>query len=90
MNIDITFVQEYFMPLIALICLCAGYVVKNCTPINNKYLIPINMILGVILAMWINDFAFTPVILAQGLVSGWSATGMYEGVKNITENVGEG
>ena len=90
MTFDISFIQGFFMPLIALICLGVGYVVKNCTPVKDQYLIPINMVVGVILAVWLNDFSFTPEVLAQGIVSGWGATGAYEGVKNFLKNLGEG
>ena len=77
--------QDYIVIVVLLICLCVGYVIKNIIPTDkvNKFIPLIMALLGVILNVWLNEFAFTPEILLGGLASGLASTGAYEGYKNI-------
>jgi hypothetical protein len=83
---DLTFITEFYQPLVVVICLAVGYILKNVVPTDkiNKYIPLIMGVLGVILAVWISG-AFTPLILAVGLVSGLASTGMHELFKNLIE-----
>lgn len=91
MTFDITFLQGYFIPVIVGICLCVGYIVKKwVADVDNKYIPTINAVLGLVLALWINSFAFTPEIILQGIFSGLASTGLYEAFRNIVEDFGEG
>ena len=91
MTFDITFLQGYFIPVIVGICLCVGYIVKKwVADVDNKYIPTINAVLGLVLALWINGFAFTPEIILQGIFSGLASTGFYEAFRNIVEDFGEG
>ena len=91
MNIDMSFFQEYIIPVIVGICLCVGYIVKKWIPdVENKYIPTINALLGLFLAVWMHDFAFSPEIMLQGIFSGLASTGAYEAVRNIKEDYGEG
>ena len=87
MNLE--FLQSYLIPVIAGICLCVGYVVKKwVADVDNKYIPTINGILGLVLALWIHGWAFTPEILLAGMFSGLAATGLYEAFRNLTEGGG--
>lgn len=83
---DVTFLQEFMVPVIVGICLCVGYVVKKwITDVDNKYIPTICAVLGILLAAWIN-MEVTPVILLQGMFSGLAATGLHQMFKQrITE-----
>lgn len=91
MNIEMTFLQEYCIPVIVGICLCVGYVVKKwVADVDNKFIPTINAVLGLLLAVWMHNFAFTPEIILQGFVSGLASTGLFEAFRNIMEDFGEG
>lgn len=81
---DISFITEYISPISLVICLVVGFVIKTCT-YNEKLhrLIPcIVAVLGVIICCW-DAMAFTPAIIAAGLISGLASTGLYEALNNI-------
>lgn len=84
------FFSENINITITVLCLALGYIVKNCTPIKNNLVIPINAIVGVLLASWAAGFAFSMPVLTEGLCSGLAATGLYEAFKNFVENYGNG
>ena len=74
------FLNDYFVMVVIGICLCVGYILKNLIPTDkiNRFIPLIVGVIGVIINIWHNDFAFTPEILLGGFVSGISSTGMYE------------
>ena len=81
---DLTFLQEFAVPVIVGICLCIGYIIKNLIPSDkiNKFIPLIMGVLGVILNFWINGI-MTPTILLGGLFSGLASTGLYEAFRNL-------
>lgn len=84
MNLD--FLLEYFVPIIAGICVCIGYILKNLIKTDkiNRFIPLIVGVLGVIIAIWTYG-AFTPQVLLMGLFSGLASTGLYEMFKNLIE-----
>lgn len=80
---DITFLNEYFIPVIVGICLCVGYVIKTSIPKINNSLIPMILsILGLLINLWINH-AINPSIVLGGLFSGLASTGLHQLFKNL-------
>ena len=80
---DITFLNEYFIPVIVGICLCVGYVIKTSIPKVNNSLIPMILsILGLLINIWINS-AINPSIVLGGLFSGLASTGLHQMFKNL-------
>ena len=81
------FLKDYCVLIVIGICMCVGFVLKNLVPSDkiNKFIPLIMALLGVIINVWLNEFAFTPEILLGGLASGLASTGTYEGVKHIKE-----
>ncbi|MFZ2537992.1 MAG: phage holin family protein [Oscillospiraceae bacterium] len=79
------FLQEYIVVVVMAICLCIGYIIKNVVPSKevNKYIPLIMGALGVLINVWLNAWAFTPIILLGGLASGLASTGAFEVYKNI-------
>ena len=81
---DITFVTEYVSPIVLVVCLAVGYILKNIVPSEkiNRFIPLISGVLGVLVSFWAN-WAVTPETLAQGLISGLVATGLYELFKGL-------
>lgn len=79
--------SEYVVLVVLGICLSVGYIIKHSFNfIPNRYIPLIMGVLGVILNVWINAWAFTPEILLGGLASGLASTGAHQLVKNLKEN----
>lgn len=86
---DITFLNEYFIPVIVGICLCVGYVIKTSIPKVDNSLIPMILsILGLLINIWINS-AINPSIVLGGLFSGLASTGLHQLFKNLINMDGE-
>lgn len=81
------FISDYLVVIVTAICLCVGYVIKLIIPNGgvNRYIPLIMAVLGVILNVWMNGFAFTPKILLGGLVSGLASTGLHQAFKQFIE-----
>ena len=76
---DLTFLNDYLIIIVVGVCLCVGYIIKKSVSfIPNKFIPLIMGILGVILNVWLNSFAFTPEILLGGLFSGLASTGLHQ------------
>ena len=77
--------NDYIAPVIVVICLCVGFVVKKwIKDVDNKLIPTIVAILGVILAIAGNQ-DITEEIIATGLISGLASTGMYELLRQFIE-----
>lgn len=83
---DISFLNEFMVPIVAGICLCVGYVLKNIVPTEkiNRFIPLIMGVLGVALNWWIQG-TFSAEILLGGLFSGLSSTGLHQIFKQMME-----
>ncbi|MDD3369118.1 MAG: phage holin family protein [Lachnospiraceae bacterium] len=73
------FLNDFYVPVIVGICLCAGYIIKKWVKdVDNKYIPTVCAILGVILAAWINWPTVTPEVILGGMVSGLASTGLHQ------------
>lgn len=83
------FLNEYISVLVVGICLCVGYVIKNWIPNEkvNKFIPTIVCLLGIVVNVWHNQWAFTPEILLTGALSGLGSTGLYEAFTKFLEAV---
>ena len=77
---------EYLIPVIVGICLIVGYVVKNFTGADNRYIPALVTGLGVALAFWINWPDITPDVILAGALSGLASTGMHQMFKQWIES----
>ncbi len=76
--------SKYIVVVVLGSCLAIGFIIKHSFDfIPNKYIPLIVGTLGVVLNTWSNSWAFTPVILLEGLASGLASTGAFEAVKTI-------
>lgn len=84
---SLEFLNDYMILIVIGICLCVGYVLKHMIPSEtiNGYIPLIMAVLGVLLNMWLNKFAFTPEILLGGLASGLASTGLHQAFKQFID-----
>ena len=76
---DLSFLNDYLILIVVGVCLCVGYIIKaSVSFIPNKFIPLIMGVLGVILNVWLNSFAFTPEILLGGLFTGLASTGLHQ------------
>jgi len=90
----ITFLTQYAVFPIALICFCIGYVIKHyITKLPNRFIPVILAGVGLVLNLSFNGFTFSLEIIIGGIASGLVATGSFEAVRNLfkkKENQNEG
>ena len=82
MNLE--FMDGFFVPVIAGVCLCVGYILKKwVADLDNRYIPTVNAGVGLVLALWSHWGDVTPEVLLMGLFSGLAATGLYEAFRNL-------
>lgn len=79
----------YIVPVIVGICLIVGYLFKNFTGADNRFIPVVVTVLGVALAVWMNWPAVTPEVILGGAVSGLASTGMHQLLKQWIDNGGK-
>ena len=79
----------YIVPVIVGICLIVGYLIKNFTGADNRFIPLVVTLLGVGLAVWMNWPAVTPEVILGGAVSGLASTGMHQMFKQWIDNGGK-
>ena len=79
----------YIVPVIVGICLIVGYLIKNFTGADNRFIPLVVTLLGVALAVWMNWPAVTPEVILGGAVSGLASTGMHQLLKQWIDNGGK-
>ncbi len=81
---DISYITEYISPIALVVCLAVGYVLKHVVPSDavNRWIPCIVAVLGVGMVAWA-EMAFSPEVLAAGLISGLASTGLYEAFEGI-------
>ena len=81
-------ITQYLTPVVLIICLVIGYIIKNCLPqIPNNYIPLIVAIIGVIFSAWVEK-SINPNVIATGLCSGLASTGMHQLLTRTLENFG--
>lgn len=83
---ELEFFAEYAIPVIVGICLCVGYIVKKWVrDLDNKFIPSICAVIGLILAVWMAGWTFSPAVILQGLFSGLAATGLHQAFAQLIE-----
>ncbi len=86
MRMDLSFLSEYFMPVIIGVCLCVGYIVKKwIRDVDNKFIPTINAVLGIALALAMNWGNISVGTVLGGMISGLAATGLHQAFKQLIE-----
>ena len=82
MNLD--FINDYYIPIVFVFCLCVGYLLKNLFPTDNKYIPTAMFIIGCICGVICLGPSFTAVV--KGGVTGLASTGFHQIFKQLIEN----
>ena len=86
MRMELSFLSEYFMPVIIGVCLCVGYIVKKwIRDVDNKFIPTINAVLGIALALAMNWGNISVGTVLGGMISGLAATGLHQAFKQLIE-----
>ena len=85
---DVSVFTEYFVPIVAVVCLIIGYLIKNCTPITNKYIPLILSVVGVVANIF-NCGTFNLEVFIGGAFTGLAATGLHSAFKHLVEGSGD-
>ena len=81
------FLNEYISMLVVAFCACVGYGIKHWIPNEkvNKFIPTILGLLGIVINLWINAWAFTPEIVLIGMLSGLASTGAHQMITKLIE-----
>lgn len=76
-NMDLEFILDMYIPIVMVICLCVGFIMKRFMPTDNKFIPLTLMILGGVLGCVVaKDIAIDHI--AAGMVTGLAATGLHQ------------
>ena len=83
---DLTFITKLYIPIVMVICLCVGYILKHWVKdVDNKVIPTVVAILGGILAC-LTERSITVELIGCGLVTGLASTGLHQVFKQTIEN----
>lgn len=81
---DLEFIIDLYIPIVMVICLCVGFVLKKFVPADNKFIPLILMILGAVIAC-IYSGGFSIDHVAAGMVTGLASVGLHQVFKQLIE-----
>lgn len=81
---DLEFIVDMYIPIVMVICLCIGFVLKRFFPMDNKWIPLILMILGGVLACIYNKGIMLDHI-AAGMVTGLASVGLHQIFKQLID-----
>ena len=74
---DLEFIIDMYIPVVMVICLCIGFVMKKFLPTDNKFIPLTLMILGGVLACLAN-WGISIEHIGAGMVTGLASTGLHQ------------
>lgn len=74
---DLEFIVNMYIPIVMVICLCVGFIMKKFLPTDNKFIPLTLMILGAVIACIYNN-GFTIDHIAAGMVTGLASVGLHQ------------
>ena len=87
---NVSFLNEYMVPVIVGLCLCFGYVLKHwIKDVDNKWIPTGCALLGVLVSVWMHWGAITPEVILSGAASGLVSTGLHQAVKQLFDGKAE-
>ena len=86
---DLSFITEFYSPIVMAGCLAPGYIIKKwINDVDNKYIPTFVGVEGAILScIATGEVNITTII--SGLICGLASTGLHQAFKNIIENTKE-
>lgn len=77
-------IQEFCVPIIAMVCYCVCYAIKKAAFVNDKYIPLISLILGGASGLVMNGLSYEA--LAGGIASGALAVAIHQTYKQFTKD----
>lgn len=84
---DLSFITEYYVPIVVVACLIVGYCIKNISwldKISNEYIPTLLAVLGAVLGC-VASSSITLENIVYGALSGLASTGLHQAFKCIIE-----
>ena len=82
---DLAFITNLYIPVVMVICLCVGYILKHwMKDLDNKVIPTILALLGAVLAC-MTAWDISVELMASGMVTGLASTGLHQAFKQIME-----
>ena len=82
---DLSFIVNLYIPVVMVICLCVGYILKHwMKDLDNKVIPTILALLGAVLAC-MTAWDISVELMASGMVTGLASTGLHQAFKQIME-----
>lgn len=87
----INYLTEYLVPVIVLLCLCVGYIIKHWLPDADNRVIPtVCAVLGMVAACLMHLDEIDLNVIVGGLVSGLASTGLHQAFTQWIDKFAEG
>lgn len=77
-------IEQYCVPIIAMVCFCICYAIKQASFIPNKYLPIISLVLGGVSGIVMNGLSYEA--LASGIASGALAVAIHQVYKQLQKD----
>lgn len=77
-------IEQFCIPIIAVVCFCICYGIKRTGVVKDKYLPIISMTLGGVSGLIMNGISYEAV--AMGISSGALAVGVHQVYKQLSKN----
>ena len=78
--------NTYVNPVTLGICLVVGYIIKHwLRDVNDKIIPTVVTIVGILVAMWLNNWVIAPETVLNGALSGLASTGLHQLFKQWIE-----
>lgn len=69
-------IQQYYTPIIAMVCFCICYAIKQAALVKNKYIPLISLCIGGVSGIIANGYSFNSI--ASGIASGALAVAIHQ------------
>jgi hypothetical protein len=76
--------DEYLIPIIAVGCLCIGFVLKKWMPADDKWIPTILLFLGALSGAFLFGFSYEGVV--KGMLSGLASVGLHQSFYQFIKN----
>ena len=84
---NLQFLQDLYVPIVMVICLCVGYILKHWVKdVDNRIIPTVLAVLGAVCAC-INAWDISLELIASGAVTGLASTGLHQIFKQLVEKV---
>lgn len=82
---NLQFLQDLYVPIVMVICLCVGYILKHwLKDVDNRIIPTVLTVLGAVCAC-VNVWDISLELIAAGAVTGLASTGLHQMFKQIVE-----